>query len=264
MRPILLEIGALPIRSYGVMMAVSFVVGIWLARRRARAHGLSPDLIIDLAFVVIIASILGARATYVAVHWQHFSLDLAGIPRIWDGGLTQYGGIVLGMVAGVLFFRRRGVDPWLGSDIATPSLALGIAIGRIGCFLNGCCFGKPCSLPWAVTFPPDSIAGHHFPGASIHPTQIYASLAALAIFFILLAVEKRKPFHGFLLGLFILLLSAARFAIDPIRYYEPMSMAIEIDRFQLSSNQLMGLALIGAAMLFMTYLSRKNRVRRPR
>ncbi len=257
--PVLFHIGPLPLRSYGVAMATAFIVGILIARRRARRAGIHPDVIVDLAFYVILASIAGARAAYVIVHWSFFRTDPGAILRIWDGGLAQYGGVAAGVLTGLLFFAKRGIDPWRGADVVTPSLAIGIAIGRIGCFLNGCCFGKPCSLPWAVVFPPGSIAGQDYPGIAVHPTQIYASLAALAMFLILLAVERRKPFDGFLLWFFVIMLAAYRFAVDPIRHYDVASFVHRGPPFSLTSNQLMGIVLIAVASAFMVRLSRRAR-----
>jgi len=259
MHPVLLELGSLPIRSYGVAMAAAFLVGILVARRRARAANIDPNLIIDLAFFIMIFSIAGARAAYVAGRWDWFSQHLSHVPRIWDGGLVLYGGLLAGTVTGLVFFWRRGIDPWLGADIVAPSLALGVAIGRMGCFLNGCCFGRPCQLPWAVTFPPGSYADQAFGGTAVHPTQIYASLAALAFFFVLLAVGTRKPFHGFLLSLFVMLLAAYRFLIDPLRHYESVSFVTRAGAFTLTKNQAAGLGLIVLSAGLMVYLSRRGR-----
>jgi phosphatidylglycerol:prolipoprotein diacylglycerol transferase len=258
-KPVLFHLGSFPVRSYGVAMAVAFIVGILIARARARRAGIHPDVIVDLAFFVIIASIVGARAAYVIVHWSFFSAHPAEAFRIWDGGLAQYGGIVLGLITGLLFFRVRGIDPWKGADVVAPSLALGIAIGRIGCFLNGCCFGIACDLPWGVRFPPGSHAALALPGTAVHPTEIYASIAAVAIFFVLLAFDRRKPFDGFLLWLFVILLAVYRFAIDPIRYYEQASYVYRGPRFSITSNQVMGAVLIVIAALFMAYLNRTKR-----
>lgn len=262
MIPVLLELGPIPLRSYGLMMALAFAVGILVARRRARADGMNPDMIIDFAFFVIIASILGARFTYVAGHWPQYVSDPIAVFRIWDGGLTQYGGFVAGIAAGLLFFRVKGIDPWRGADIVAPSLALGVALGRIGCFLNGCCFGTPCDLPWAVTFPEGSGAWDAFLGAPVHPTQLYASLAAIGIFFILLAVDRRKPFDGFLLWLFVMLLAAYRFLIDPIREYSWISMVRDTEALRLTRNQVMGLVLIAVSLAFMFYLRKRDLKRR--
>ncbi len=262
MIPVLLELGPIPLRSYGLMMALAFAVGILVARRRARAEGMDPDLIIDFAFFVIIASILGARFTYVAGHWPQYVSNPIGVFRIWDGGLTQYGGFVAGIAAGLVFFRVKGIDPWRGADVVAPSLALGVALGRIGCFLNGCCFGTACDLPWAVTFPEGSAAWDAFLGAPVHPTQLYAALAAVGVFFVLLAVDRRKPFDGFLLWLFVILLAAYRFLIDPIRQYGWISMVRDTEALRLTRNQIMGLVLIAVSLVFMFYLRKRDRKQR--
>jgi phosphatidylglycerol:prolipoprotein diacylglycerol transferase len=258
LHPVLFDLW-FPVRSYGLVMALAFIAGILLARRRARAAGLNPDVIIDFAFFVILASIAGARAVHVIVQWEYYRGDPLSVFRLWEGGLAQYGGIAAGVATGIAFFVKRRIDPWHGADIVTPSVALGVAIGRMGCFLNGCCYGKPCDLPWAVTFHPSSIAGQHVHDTPLHPTQIYESVVALVIFFVLLAVDRRKPFHGFLLWLFIILLAAYRFLIDPIRTYESMAMAVETPGLSLTSNQVIGLVLIAVSVVFMFFLRTRAR-----
>ena len=263
MRPVLFQLGALPLRSYGLLMAVAFLVGIWIARRRAARSGYDPDVVIDLSVIIIIASILGARLAYVFVRWDYYQHDLAGIFRVWEGGLALYGGMVAGAIAGLWFFRRRRIDMWAGADLLVPSLAMGVSIGRIGCFLNGCCFGEVCDLPWGVVFSGDSMAGMQFPGLHLHPTQIYESLVALVVFFILLAVDRRKPFEGFLLWLFVILLSVSRFLVDPIRHYGSESISFESGALSLTNNQLFGVVLVLASIGFMIHLSRRARTNAP-
>jgi len=258
MHPILFHIGSLPIRSYGLMVALAFAAAILLARRRAPARNVDPDAIVDLAFFVIIASIIGARVTYVIVHWEYYTGDILRAFKLWDGGLALYGGMILGVLCGLWFFKHRGINPWVGADITAPSLALGIGIGRIGCFLNGCCFGKHCDLPWAVTFPPISGAGTYFPGVPLHPTQLYESAAAFAVMGILLLLDRRRRFPGFLFWSFMLLLSIYRFLIDPLRFYESTSMAVESPTFNLSSNQLIGVFLAAISIAFLVMLSRRS------
>jgi phosphatidylglycerol:prolipoprotein diacylglycerol transferase len=259
LKSILCHLGPLPIRSYGVMMALAFLVGILIGRRRAAKAGLDPDLIIDLAFFVMLTSIAGARVAYVLAHRDFYLVHPGAILRIWDGGLALYGGVVVGVAVGLLFFVRRGVDPWRGADVVAPSLAMGVALGRIGCFLNGCCFGKPLDRWWGVVFNAPSAAAYEFPGVRLHPTQIYESLAALGIFSVLLAVERKKPYDGFLLWLFVILLATFRFLVDPLRAYESSSIVWGGGRFALTTNQLVGLMLIAVSVLFMAHLARKKR-----
>jgi phosphatidylglycerol:prolipoprotein diacylglycerol transferase len=261
MRPVLFHIGSFPLRSYGLMVAAAFVFGLLLARRRARAQGLDPDMIIDMVFFVMLTSIAGARLTYVVAHWGYYVNDIARAFKVWDGGLTLYGGVTTGVVVGFLFFKRRGVDPWLGVDVAAPALALGIGIGRIGCFLNGCCFGRECDLPWAVTFAAGSGAANVFPGIAIHPTQIYESLAAFAVMAVLLIVDRKKPFDGFLLTLLLILLAVYRLFVDPLRYYASISMVIENGALSVTRNQLFGLVVILVSSGFMVYLSKRSAAR---
>ena len=257
MRPILLQLGALPIRSYGLLIAVAFMVGIWIARRRAVRIGYDPDIIIDLSVIVILVSIIGARLAYVFVRWNYYQHDILGILRIWEGGLALYGGMVAGALVGLWFFRRRGIDMWAGADLVAPSLAMGVTIGRIGCFLNGCCYGKVCEHPWGVVFSENSIAGMHYPGVHLHPTQLYEAFLGLVVFFVLLAADRRKPFEGFLLWLFVILLSVSRFLIDPIRQYGTESIAFRSGALALTNNQVSGVALVLLSLGFMVYLSRR-------
>jgi phosphatidylglycerol:prolipoprotein diacylglycerol transferase len=240
-------------------MAVAFMVGIWIARRRATARGIDPDIIIDLSVIVILTSVLGARLAYVLVRWGEYQHNLGAIFQIWEGGLAQYGGIIVGAIAGLWFFRRRSIGMWAGADLVVPSLAMGVVIGRLGCFMNGCCFGGSCELPWGVVFSESSLAGMQFPGVHVHPTQLYEALLALVVFFVVLAVETRKPFEGFLLWLFVILQSVYRFFIDPIRHYDSESMALRLGGIALTNNQLVGTALVLVSIGFMLHLSRRAR-----
>ncbi len=262
MRPILFQLGSFPLRSYGLLMALAFMVGIWIARRRAAKSGYDPDVIIDLSVIVILVSILGARLAYVFVRWEYYQHDILGVFRIWEGGLALYGGMVAGALVGLWFFRRRGIDMWAGADLVAPSLAMGITIGRIGCFLNGCCYGKACEQPWGVVFSENSIAGMRYPGIHLHPTQLYESFLGLVVFFVLLAADRRKPFEGFLLWLFVILLSVSRFLIDPVRQYGTESIAFQSGAFALTNNQVFSVALVLLSIGFMVYLSRRSHVGR--
>ncbi|MCK4409160.1 MAG: prolipoprotein diacylglyceryl transferase, partial [Candidatus Eisenbacteria sp.] len=132
----------------------------------------------------------------------------------------------------------------------------------IGCFLNGCCYGKACDLPWGVVFSNSSIAGMRHPGVHLHPTQLYESLLALVVFFVLLRLDRRKPFEGFLLWLFVILLSVYRFLIDPIRHYDTESIAFQSGHIALTNNQVFGVVLVLLSVGFMVYLSRRSDVGR--
>jgi len=140
-----------------------------------------------------------------------------------------------------------------------PAIALGVCLTRIGCFLNGCCFGKPCELPWCVVFPPDTAAGYYFPATHIHPTQLYASLYGFLIFVLLLFVERWKTFDGFLFWLFIAVYSACRFAFDFVRFYEP-EQVIAMGGLNLSVSHFIngGMFLLALSMLWYSQSRRRT------
>ncbi len=160
--PALAEPDGLPIRGYGVMVFLGVMSGVALSVYRAQREGYNPELIYSLALWMCVAAILGARLFYVIEYWQtHFhkptlGATLAAIVNYTKGGLVVYGAFVGGAVAAVVFFVRHKLPVLKFSDIIAPSLLIGLALGRIGCFLNGCCYGGQCNLPWAVSFPPGS------------------------------------------------------------------------------------------------------------
>ena len=177
MFPTILKIGGLHIYSYGLMLFISFLVGMSVVERRARKFGVPSQKVTDLALWVLVAVIIGARLFYVAFHWQEFKDDLVGIIAFWRGGLAGlmfYGGFLGGIIAGVLFVVRNRLPVRRLMDAVTPAVMLGEGFTRIGCFLNGCCYGRPTSCPTGIVFPPDSPAGATFLGQAIHPTQLYS------------------------------------------------------------------------------------------
>lgn len=216
----ILDLGAISVRSYGLMLVVAFWLGIELSARIARRRGIDPVRVLDLGLVVLVTSLAGSRLVYVFTHVSEYRNDLAGVFRVWEGGLTFYGGLVAAVVFGMLYLRRKGLPVLSVTDMVTPQIALGIAIARVGCFLNGCCFGTESSLPWAVVFPQDCQAGWVLAGKSLHPTQIYSSLANLAIFVFLRRLLKRGHPHGMVFAAFLVLYGSWRFGIDYLRYYE--------------------------------------------
>lgn len=222
MYPELFRVGPISIHSYGVMMALAFLVGIWLAQRRARAMGVEPQLILDISVYLLVGSLVGARLLYVFSDWANYRDDLLAIAKIWEGGLAYQGGVVGGLLAGMWFLRIRQLSPWKVADVLVPSVALGQAFGRIGCFLNGCCFGKPTRLPWGITFPAGSFADSYYGGACrIHPTELYASLNSFLLFLFLIFWSRRRKFDGQLFWLYGLLYGITRFAQEFLRADNP-------------------------------------------
>lgn len=145
MWPVLFTVPLLgfPVKSYGLMIAVGFLAGLWTAMRRAERHGIQPEAVSDLAVWVIFSGVVGARIFYVIQYWDEFAGKPLEILQIWHGGLVFYGGFLAALAGGFWFVRRRGLSPWEMGDLVAPSVLLGYAFGRVGCFLNGCCWGFP-------------------------------------------------------------------------------------------------------------------------
>jgi len=210
MRSTLFKLFGIPIRAYGLMMVIGFVVGVGRAARVARSRRIAPERMWDLGLVVLVSGVLGARLVYVLLNPETESFR--EFFAVWNGGLSFHGGIAFAVLFGWLFVRRVGIPFWVAADLCAPSGALGYAITRIGCFLNGCCYGAPTSLPWAVRF-----NDHGTITPPSHPTQIYAALANLAIFYILTRLEKMPRAPGFVFISYLGLYSIYRFLIEFLR-----------------------------------------------
>src|SRR5512132_2291863 len=225
------------------MLAVAFLVGTAIALREARRLALDEDRLVTVILLVLVASVLGARALYVFEHIEEFRRSWGGVLAVWQGGLTLYGGLVAGVVTGLLAARRFGLPMWTVADALTPSLALGTAFGRVGCYLNGCCYGRPTTLPWGVHFPPDSFAGLEFGDTAIHPSQLYFAFAGLALFAICWALRRRVGVPGVLFWIFMSLFSLARIPLDLTRAYEPQAVLLHLGAIPVTESQLESVAI---------------------
>jgi len=255
----LFQIGPLEIHSYGLMLAISFLIGIYFSMYRAKKQGVDPNKIIDLSVVIVLSAIFGARFLYVIFHLEEFKghwLDIINpfqsSGQIGIAGLTMLGGFIAAVGFGLLYLKIKKLPVLKIADIVVPAIGLGSFITRIGCFLNGCCYGVPTDAPWGMIFPPDSPAGYCFPDQAIHPAQLYSSLYGLIIFGLVLLLERYKKFDGFLLFIFFMLYGIARFIVDFFRYYEHSMVLLQLGEVAISVNQgisilmmLLGLLLIG-------------------
>ena len=215
MFPVLIRIGPITIHTYGFLIATAFLLGLWLALRQAAREGLSKEKITDIGFYALFAGIIGSRIFFIATEWEHFSAHPLDMLRIWEGGLVFYGGVIFAIPVAVWYARKQGLLLWQTADIWAPSIAVGHAIGRLGCFCAGCCYGLPTDLPWGVTFNnPETLA---IRGVPLHPTQLYESAAELLNFVILLAVRRRKAFHGQLFWVYVLNYAVIRALIELFR-----------------------------------------------
>lgn len=220
MIPILLEIGPLKVHAYGAALALSFLLGSFWVTSRSRKLGYRDDHMMELFWWILISALIGSRVYYAFQHADDFNDDFLGIFKIWGGGLTQYGGVIGALLIGGLYIRSRSW-PWREVvDLIAPTLALGEAITRIGCFLNGCCFGKLCELPWAVTYPAGAHANHVHGGAPIHPSQLYLMVGNGLLFVALAYIQPRLRGSGRVLSLYLVFSSVIRFLVDFTRHYE--------------------------------------------
>lgn len=218
MYPILFKIGPLSIQAYGFGIAIAFLIGILITMHYARKVGIKPEIIIDLTIYVIIAAIVGSRLLYVIGQWDKYKDNLTRIFMVHEGGLAFLGGFGLSILVIALFARVRKVSLLKLLDAMSPGVAIGYAIARIGCFLNGCCFGIPANIPWAIKFPRGALAYFYYPGIDIHPTQLYALFSMLAVFLIILYLWEKRKYDGYVSFWFLILYSTYRFVVEFFRY----------------------------------------------
>lgn len=230
MHPVLFNIFSFPVPSYGMMLALSFLTGIFIAAHRAKKAGLNPDTVSDMGLYVIIAAVLGSRLYYVFLHFDEFRGDLFSIINpfaggsIGIGGLVMYGGFLGAVAAAIIFFKVKRIPHLPYLDVCAPSVGIGIALTRIGCFLNGCCYGAAAKAHnvFCVHYPDASPAGYYqnIMGAhGLQPSQLYEAAGGIAIALVIYLIGRTKPFAGlqfYLLGLFY---SVLRFGIDFTRVY---------------------------------------------
>lgn len=215
MHPIAFHLGSFTIHSYGVMIALAFLAGLWTATRRARRENISAEAIADITLWLMVGAILGARAVYVATYWKD---EFAGQPfseifMIQHGGLVFYGGLIGAIIAGSIYIRWKKLPLWKTADVLAPSIALGSVFGRIGCWLNGCCYGRACSLPWAIHFPADHATG----GLPVHPTEIYDALLNLLLYFGLAWLFRHKKFDGQIFATYLIGYAICRSIVEYFR-----------------------------------------------
>jgi phosphatidylglycerol:prolipoprotein diacylglycerol transferase len=215
--PIAFQFGSFAVTWYGVMVALGFLAGLWTASRRSPREGIAPEQIIDLGPWLIVGAIVGARTLYVVSYWREsFSgKPLGEIFMVWHGGLVYYGGLIGAVLTGIFYARTKKVPLWKMADVMAPSIALGHVFGRVGCLLNGCCYGRQCSLPWAIVFPAEARGAP--PGVPLHPTQVYESLLNLALYAALAWLYRRKKFDGQVFGVYLVGYALVRSFVELFR-----------------------------------------------
>ncbi len=266
MYPILIKFGPLAIRTYGFLLALAFISGIWISARRAKKQKMSIGWLPDLSLIVLISAIVGSRFFYVIYHLEEFEghvLDMINpiqsTGEIGIGGLSMFGGLVLAIVCGITYIHLKKLPVWRIADIIAPSIMLGLGVARIGCFLNGCCFGQPSDSFLAVIFPQESPAGFIFPETPLFPIQLVASFYGFFIFGTLSALEKFKRFDGFTFWLMLIFYSVARFTIDFFRYYEESMIFARIGAVRFTVNQALIVVIFIFSVFMWNHLRKKSK-----
>ena len=222
MFPRLLTTDYFTLHTFGLFLAAAYLAGLWWLMRGVRREKLNPELATGLGLWIIIGAILGAKALMVLRSLPDYLaepsqfLSLATIQAAGD----FYGGFIGALLAALIFFVRHLEMPrWLMADLCGPAIALGQAIGRVGCFMAGDDYGSPTNLPWAVTFHhPDAAEIGGAPlGVPLHPVQLYESLVCLGIFLFLVRLTRRKKFHGEIILAYSILYAVGRFLLEYVR-----------------------------------------------
>jgi phosphatidylglycerol---prolipoprotein diacylglyceryl transferase len=250
MFPILYKIGPINLYTYGFFLSLGFLIAILVAGREARRLGLPEGHFYDLCFYIIVASIVGSRLLFVLLDIRHFLENPLKIFALWEGGLVFHGGLIAALVF-AFFFMRRHKMPWRATlDALAVGMPLGVAFGRIGCFMAGCGFGKPADLPWAVRFThPETLCPVQDP---LHPAQLYEALLSFGIFVLVFLLRKHKRFDGQTVLTYFVLAGLARFTVEFFR----ASLALDprgpelLPGMPATQVVALGIALISGALLW--------------
>ena len=211
MHPILLKIGPITVYSYGTMIALGFAVSLFLICRQAIRNNMDKDLVINLVFITLLAGFTGGRILYVLLNIRYYLGNPLEIFNLSKGGLVYYGGFIAGVAAFAYYSIKKGMGFWNAADICVPYLALTQSFGRIGCFLNGCCYGKPAPADFSFGMACLRL------DTAVYPTQIYASFILLLIYIVLRYWQGRRRFKGEIFLAYAMIYSTQRFFVEFLR-----------------------------------------------
>ena len=255
MYPRLFELGPITVYTYGLLLAAAYLLGLKLAMVRARARGLDANRVLDLGIYIIISALVGAKLLLLVTDFKTFTSNPRELLTLARSGGVFYGGLILAVTVALLYIRRVGLPLWTTTDVFAPGIALGHVVGRFGCLFAGCCFGKPTTMPWGITFKdPFAAANVGTPlGVPLHPTQLYEAGAELLILGILLFSERKgRPFAGRTFWLYMLLYAISRFIIEFYRGDERGTIGV------FSTSQFISILLAPLAIVMLVYLSRAS------
>lgn len=222
MHPVLLHIGSFELASYGLMTALAYAAAAWYLYKRLHYIQLDKDTFWNIIFIAFVSALLGSKLLYLIVSWPEmgatFAQRLANAVKDIRYGFVFFGGAVTAIAALLVYLKKKKLPVLKTADFLIVGLPIGHAIGRIGCFLAGCCFGKPTSMPWGVAFTdPHSLVAREYLGVHLHPTQLYEVLANIILFFVLQHYYKKPHKNGAVLALYVIGYSVIRFGIEFFR-----------------------------------------------
>src|SRR5271157_1952569 len=211
------------LHTYGVLVALAFLAGLWIATRLGKREGLNAEALTNLVIYCALAAIAGAKLMMFVVdpRYRQNPAEIFTLDTLRAAGVF-YGGLIAALAVAFWYMRKAGLPAWRTADVCAPGIALGHGIGRLGCFSAGCCWGVECHLPWAVTFTnpvANQLVGVPL-GVPLHPTQLYESFAEFVVFGALYwRIRKPHP-AGAMIGLYLMLYSTVRFVVEFFRYHE--------------------------------------------
>ncbi len=269
---------AIPVHTYGILVAGGFLVAMSVAARGAERTGLDRDKVLDLSFGILVAAMVGSRILFIIVNWDDYAHDLAGIFQFWKGGLVFYGGFIGAVLFSLWYMRRHEMQFLPYADVMAPTVAIGQALGRLGCFSAGCCWGAACDphYAFAARFPPESLAyqsqvsTHLITAGSpttvpIHPTQLYESFGCALLFLFLTYWRSRKRFNGELLALYLMLYAPLRALVETFRGDEERGRVFNFlggwarhAWWNLSTSELISIGIFAAGLLIWVTRSRRS------
>ncbi|HWN83984.1 MAG TPA: prolipoprotein diacylglyceryl transferase [Vicinamibacterales bacterium] len=255
MFPELFKLGPITLYSYGVLLAVSYLVGLKLAMARAKQRNLDAARVLDLGIYIIVAALVGAKLLLLVVDFDHYRNNPGELLALARSGGVFYGGLILAVAVAFWYIARHKMPFWSTCDVFAPGIALGHVTGRLGCFAAGCCYGRPTDVPWGVIFTdPLAAANVGTPlGIRLHPTQLYEAGAELLILAFLLATERRgRPFAGRTFWLYMFLYAVSRYIIEIYRG-DPRGVVPFLD---ISTSQFISLILGPLSLIMLLWLSR--------
>lgn len=253
MHPILFEIGTLTIYSYGFALATAFCLSIYLVTKEAKKKQIDPQTTLDISILLLISGIIGGKLAYITLNLSEYIKNPLD-PTLWRAGFVFFGGLFMSVIAVLVYTKKKNLPFLKIADLFIPYAALGQAIGRIGCFLNGCCYGKPTILPWGRVFPLICPAGYHYGALKLHPTQLYSSLFLFLLFLSLRKVEANKRFKGEAFLLYLIFYTGFRFFMDFLRGDSSESIFYNLNLFQIIC-----IAIVGTSSVIFFLKAKKDK-----